>query len=172
MIFNNYLLLAESPLTINPINILLHLLNLAILVAGLWFLLFKPVKRFIKRRNENISKIVDENNKLNAEIESKKNEYEVLILEAKKELSSANEKALVMAKDKTDLIIDKAEKQAKEIIAKTHEENEAERARMLNDVKKQVAQFSVAVANKILEREISEKDNTKIIEEALKSWTN
>lgn len=169
--FSVMLLAENNPLVLDPVNILLHMLNLVILITGLWFLMFKPIKRYVKKRSESISKIIDDNNKLSAEAEAMKNEYEILILEAKKELSRANEEASIIARERADSIIDDAHEQAKALLAKSQEENIAEKARLIYDVKKQVADISVAVANKILEREISEKDNTRIIEEALESWT-
>lgn len=40
------------PLNIDPQQILLHWMNLAILVGGLYFLLYKPVKQFMAKREE------------------------------------------------------------------------------------------------------------------------
>ena len=39
------------PLNINWQQILLHLLNLVILIVGLYLILYKPVKKFMKKRN-------------------------------------------------------------------------------------------------------------------------
>ena len=38
------------PLNIDPQQILLHWMNLAILIGGLYFLLYKPVKQFMEKR--------------------------------------------------------------------------------------------------------------------------
>ena len=40
------------PLNIDPQQILLHWMNLAILVGGLYFLLYQPVKAFLAKREE------------------------------------------------------------------------------------------------------------------------
>ena len=40
------------PLNIDWQQILLHLLNFVILFAGLWLLLYKPVRNFMQKRNE------------------------------------------------------------------------------------------------------------------------
>ena len=44
--------LTGFPLNISPQQILLHWLNLVILVGGLYFILYKPVKKFISKREE------------------------------------------------------------------------------------------------------------------------
>ena len=40
------------PLNIDIQQILLHLLNFTLLFAGLYFLLYKPVKNFMKKREQ------------------------------------------------------------------------------------------------------------------------
>ena len=42
----------DIPLNINWQQILLHLFNFAILFAGLYFLLYKPVKKFMEKREK------------------------------------------------------------------------------------------------------------------------
>ena len=45
------------PLNIDWQQILLHLLNFVILFAGLWLLLYKPVKKFMNGRREKYEKM-------------------------------------------------------------------------------------------------------------------
>ena len=44
------------PLNIDWQQILLHLLNFVILFAGLWLLLYKPVRKFMQNRREHYEK--------------------------------------------------------------------------------------------------------------------
>ena len=50
----------QIPLNIDWQQILLHWLNLAILAGGLYFLLFKPVKQFLRRFNDERRKAIGE----------------------------------------------------------------------------------------------------------------
>ena len=45
------LILAEMPLGLNPLEVLLHLLNFAILLIAIRFLLYKPIKFIAKHEN-------------------------------------------------------------------------------------------------------------------------
>ena len=48
------------PLNIDWQQILLHLFNFAILVAGLYLLLYNPVKKFIKKREDHYVQVDQE----------------------------------------------------------------------------------------------------------------
>ena len=52
-------------------SIVLHLFNLIVLTVGLYFLLFRPVKKMIKQRQEKVKKIEQENADLNEEQQRK-----------------------------------------------------------------------------------------------------
>ena len=50
----------NMPLNIDWQQILLHALNLVILIAGLYLLLFKPVKRFMDERTQKYQSMADD----------------------------------------------------------------------------------------------------------------
>lgn len=56
-------------------SIVLHLFNLVVLTVGLYFLLFKPVKRMVKERQAKVKKIEKENAELNEEVKKDEGEY-------------------------------------------------------------------------------------------------
>ena len=64
------------PLNIDWQQILLHLLNFVILFAGLWLLLYKPVRKFMHERRERYEKTDAEAEKKLAEAEQTRAEYE------------------------------------------------------------------------------------------------
>ncbi len=43
----------------NPTTILLHMANAAMLLAALYFLLYKPVKKFLKAREDKVAAQLD-----------------------------------------------------------------------------------------------------------------
>ena len=75
-------MIADLPFGIDLTKILLHLLNLVILIIGLTFLLYKPVLKFIKKRQDDIQAGIDKGEQLQAEATEKKAEYEKLVEEA------------------------------------------------------------------------------------------
>ena len=66
-------------------SVVMHLIALIILTVGLYFLLFKPVKRMVKERQDKIRKIEKENTDLNEEVRQMKSSTEAVLPAAKKE---------------------------------------------------------------------------------------
>ena len=84
----------NNPLSLDLWNILFHMINLVILIVALYFLLFKPTKKFMAKRKEEIVKITRENEELQESTKKIKEEYDDLIEKAKAEAAKANEEAL------------------------------------------------------------------------------
>ena len=131
------------PLNIDFQQILLHLLNFAILFTGLYILLYKPVKDFMQKRHDHYSDMdnrtradLEEAEKAkkeyeeklsaaDAEIQDKKNKFEAelgdlrkeRIADAEKEAGKIIEDARGIAEREKKRIIENADKEAKEIIA-------------------------------------------------------
>ena len=68
--------IAAVPLNIDWQQILLHLLNFVILFAGLYLLLYKPVKAFMKKRSEHYEKMQKDAEEKNAAADRARTEYE------------------------------------------------------------------------------------------------
>ena len=154
-------------------GIVLHLINLVILTVGLYFLLFKPVKKMIRERQEKVKKIEKENAELNEEVKELKSSSEKVLSEAKKEAAVIHENAVKVAKQKADDIMADAKRseKAKALVDRTETEMDEERRMLRSDVEKQIADVSLAVAEKVIGRDISKEDNRRLIEESLKEWS-
>lgn len=100
-------------------SVVCHLIALIILTVGLYLLLFKPVKRMIKERQDKIKKIEKENSDLNAEVKKMKESTAVVLSEAKKEAAVIHENAVKAANQKADDIVTDAKNQARNLIERT-----------------------------------------------------
>ena len=152
-------------------SIVLHLFNLIILTVGLYLLLFKPVKRMIKERQAKIKKIEKENTELNEEVKKMKESTEVVLSNAKKEAAVIHENAVKVANQKADDIVSSARREAKSLIDRTEQEMEEEHRKLQSDIEKQIADVSLAVAEKVLAREVTPEDDKKLIEDSLAQWS-
>ncbi len=74
------------PLNIDFQQILLHLLNVAILFAILYFLLYKPVKNFIDKRKQEYRDLDDAANSKMKEAEDLKEAYDAKLKQADDEI--------------------------------------------------------------------------------------
>lgn len=152
-------------------SIVLHLFNLVVLTVGLYFLLFKPVKRMVKERQAKIKKIEKENTELNDEVKKMKESTEAVLSDAKKEAAVIHENAVKVANQKADDIVSSARKEAKSLIERTEQEMEEEHRKLQKDIEQQITDVSLAVAEKILSREVTPEDDKKMIEESLAQWS-
>ncbi len=152
-------------------SIIAHLIALIILTVGLYLLLFKPVKRMVKERQEKVKKIEQENSDLNEEVKKMKSSTEVVLSEAKKQAAVIHENAVKVANQKADEIVADARREAKALIERTEREMEEERGKLQSDIEKQITDVSVEVAEALLARKITPEDNKKLIEESLARWS-
>ena len=130
---------AGVPLNIDWRQILLHLLNFAILFAVLYFLLYKPVKNYGEKRKKYYADLDEETKRKDAEAEAKKIEYEnklsaadAEIAEMKSVASRENEKAradmVAEAEKSAEIILKNATAQAEKAKAEAEQKAKAELA--------------------------------------------
>ncbi|MBQ2816793.1 MAG: F0F1 ATP synthase subunit B [Clostridia bacterium] len=153
----------------NPTTVLLHLFNAAILFVALFFLLYKPVRKFMQERSariENSLKEAEEAKKAAEEIAKK---GESVIEEAKLQAAKNIAEGAQSANERAQSIIDSANRQAEEIIEKAREEANS----ILNTTRAQMAdeaaELAVEIAAAILEREVKAQDHKKLVDEFIES---
>ena len=110
------ILAAGVPLNIDWRQILLHLLNFAILFAALYFLLYKPVKKYGEKRKKYYADLDEAANVKNAEAEAKKTEYENKLAEAEAEIADKKSAAALDAEKTRAEIVAEAEREADVIL--------------------------------------------------------
>ncbi|MCI8613438.1 MAG: F0F1 ATP synthase subunit B [Clostridia bacterium] len=151
-------------------EILFHTVNLLILIIALRFLLFKPVKRMIENHKKKLADVVEKNKELEEESAAVKAKYDKMMDEAKIEAAKISAEVTKNAQRKSEEIIDDANRQAKNILDNAKRETLIEQERLKNDLKETVSVLAVDIAEKVLQREIDDSDNEKIIDECLKEW--
>lgn len=154
-------------------KMLLYLANFAILFVGLTFLLFKPVKKFMAKRQEEIKNEYDAVENSKKEAEELKVKYEK---EANLAIAEAKAKAERVQKDaeatllRGNEIVEEAKKEADRIIREADSQAKEEKNQMLKEARDEVIDMAVGIAENILGREISKEDNEKIIGECMDEW--
>ena len=81
------------PLGIDFAQIFLHLFNVVILFGGLYFLLYSPVKAFMKKREDYYKGLDEEANRKLSEADAKNAEYDEKIGQLDAELAAKREEA-------------------------------------------------------------------------------
>ncbi len=137
------------PLNIDWQQILLHWMNLAILTGGLYFLLFKPVKRFMDQREAHYRELERQAADKLAEAERLKADYQAKLAGAGEEIRRERLKAQQATDQAVQQSMDQAEEQARRIISKAKAEAEQNRERVLRESQKEVRELAARAARKL-----------------------
>ena len=164
-------LVSDAILGLSLTKFLLHLLNFAILFTALWFILYKPVMKFIRERQERVEgpkREAEENLKASEQArEAAEDRLRTLDEElsdkraaAEKEAEAAGEKIVADANVRAELIVKSAEEKARQ-----------EAAEVVAGAKAGIRDAAVTLAESILSEKVDKVDD-KLIDDALKDWKN
>jgi len=142
-----------------------YILNLIVLFIILRAILYKPVKKFMKARQDRIQKQQDDAKAVLEAAQGQKQQYEALLSDSRAEAGKLMEQSRSDAEKSAEQIIREAQEQAKQILAEARERAQAERTEALAGVRGEAVGISLELASKILAREVSASDNARLIDE-------
>lgn len=152
---------------INPVSLLMHLVNIVILYIVFRLLLYKPVAKFMKSRQERFAKEREELDAEKAEADAIRAQGDEILHRARSDAETQVAQIMAQADKDAKSIREEAQKQAGVIIENAKQEAQEEKRRQLEAMHDQVMELSVALASRILEREIKPEDHQKLMEEFL-----
>ena len=152
---------------INPVSLLMHLVNIVILYIVFRLLLYKPVAKFMKSRQERFAKEREELDAEKAEADAIRAQGDEILHKARSDAETQVAQIMAQADKDAKSIREEAQKQAGVIIENGTQEAQEEKRRQLEAMHDQVMELSVALASRILEREIKPEDHQKLMEEFL-----
>ncbi len=149
-------------------TVLIFIILLILLGKFAW----KPILNAVRSRNNSIEEALKSADRAKAEMEQLSAKNEEILREARIE----RDKILKEARQMQEKTIEDAKTQAKEeasaIIASAKAAIENEKRSAINDIKNQVAQLSVEIAEKVLAKELSNKESQQALIEDLLNKTN
>jgi F-type H+-transporting ATPase subunit b len=154
-----------------------QIVNTLILYLVLKKFLFVPVTEFIQGRQDEIQSSYDDAEKTNEEAENLKSQYENKLDKVEEE----KQEILIAAKKKADEqgseIIKESKEQAAKLKEKAEQEIEIEKKKAINDVKDDISSMVIMAASKVLENEVDESRNKKLVDDFIKEvgeskWQN
>ena len=137
------------PLNIDWQQILLHWMNLAILTGGLYFLLYKPVKDFMAKREAHYQELDRQADRKLEEAEALKAACQAKLEGAEAEIREARAKAQTAAQQSADAQIAQAQDQARQIVDKARQEAEQSREQALRASQRELRELAAAAAKKL-----------------------
>lgn len=145
------------PLNIDWQQILLHLFNFAILAFGLYFLLYKPVKQFMDKREDHYKTMDEEAEKTKAEAEGLKETYEKKLADADEEIRAQRAEAEKETRNDAAAEIARAKGEAQKILSDARTEAKEERERIIASSGKEIASLAAAAADKLVKEALSDE---------------
>ncbi|MCI8688491.1 MAG: ATP synthase F0 subunit B [Lawsonibacter sp.] len=137
------------PLNIDWQQILLHWMNLAILAGGLYFLLCKPVKQFMDKREEYYRQLDREANEKLAEAQRVKAEYQEKMEGAEEEIHQTRAKIQQAAQQSAQEQLTQAQAQAKQIVDRARTEAEHSRERALKESQRELRRLAAEATRRL-----------------------
>lgn len=144
--------------------------NLFILVLLMKKFLFKPVLNMLEARDKEVSEMY-------SKAETAQNSAEALEKEYSEKLSSAKEEAATIMKNakydatlRGEEIVGEAKKEASAILEKAQKEIEREKEATINEIKGDIANIAVDIAQKVIEKDLHEKDHERLVSEFIDGW--
>lgn len=148
--------MGNLPLNIDLQQILLHALNFVLLFGILWFLLYKPVKEFIEKRNAYYRDRDAETDRIRQQTEALKAEYERKLSAAEAEVTAQREKAEEEAAAEAKRIVEKARADAAQILERARADVEKEHTEMLRHAGEEISGLAAKAAEQIVFRDPKE----------------
>lgn len=138
------------PLNIDWQQILLHLLNFAILAGGLYLLLYKPVKAFMAKREGWYQQQADAAEKTRQEAEALKAAAQAQTDAAAEEAKAIRTKAREDAQEDVRRVKEDAQAQAEKLLSDARVIAENDRKRVMEETEHQVKELVSAAAEKLV----------------------
>ena len=159
----------QDLVSVVPWTFIAQICNLFIQMLLIKKFLFKPIREMLAKRQE----LADEKIRI---AEADKTAAEELKATYEKNMEQARDKAneLLATAQKTatsqsDEIIRAANEQAVAIKSKAEADIAQERRKAVNELKGEIGSMAMEIAGKVIEREISEKDHAKLIDEFIEN---
>ena len=148
-----------------PKDILIHIINIVVLFVLLRVLLYKPVRKFMDARAARIQKEMEDAEEAKKQAQALQEEIAAQRSAAEKQAADIVAEGERQAAEQAGKLLADARGEAAKIIDFAHKKADFERNKAIGEAQKDIADAAVDMAGKIIGREISAKDNEKLIEE-------
>lgn len=148
-------------------TILAQMLNFFILVWILARFAYKPLVSMMQERKERIAKDLADAQATRNEAEQFKADYAAQIANARQEAQQIVEKAVQQAEATTREQLAAAREQIEREKERARQDIVNERDRAMNNLRNEVISLSVAMATKVVAKDMDSETNTKLIEDAI-----
>ena len=145
-------------------TILTFLLLVFVLAKFAW----KPLLKMLQDREDMVRSSLEDAEKAKSELERLNEESEAIMAKARSEAQSILADGKAVAEKVKDDIIAKSKEQANKIREDAGNQIQVEKDKAISEIKKEVVNLTLSVAEKLIQKNLSDADNKSLIEESLK----
>ncbi len=143
---------------------LFMLANLLLLYHYMKKFLFKPVKKMIDERQQEIDDLYADANQSKSDAAELKAQYETRLAEANEEKEEILRAAHRKAQLREEEILREAQDKAAQTLKRADQQIEMEKKRALNEIKDDVSGMALDIASAVLARDIKGEEHTALID--------
>ena len=155
----------DGLVSIDVWTIIAMICNLFIQMLLIKKFLFKRVRDVLDKRRELAEEELRKARVSRDEAEKLRTEYESNMEQAREKATQIIDLAQKNATAKSDEIIREASQEAVAMKARAEADIALERRKAVNEVKNEIGSMAMEIAGKVIEREVSEQDHAKLIDE-------
>ena len=144
------------------------ILTFVVLVVLLTKFAWRPLLDALDRRQESIRKSLDDARQARQELERLRTESTRILVEARTEADAIISRTRADAARAGEEMKTKARADAESIIRNAERQIELEASRAVETIRREAVDLSVAIASKLIQRNITKEDNERLIGETLR----
>ena len=149
-------------------SFVLHLFNIVVLYLLVWFLLYKPISNYMKKRKEGYQNERDAIKGREDGVARREEESDIFLRNARDKGRKIADQEIEAVKQKAKTILDNAQQEAEQLISHARNEMEEERTVMREELRKDAVEMAVRIAEKIIVKNFDDEDNKAFIDKCLK----
>ena len=154
----------ESFVGIDPWTALFTFCNMMITFAVLKKFLFKPIKKMIDDRQQEIDGLYKDAETAKADADAMQAEYRQKLSAAQQTSERLVKEAVARGQSREEEIIRKANQEASAILDKAAADIAMEKKKAVNDAKDEISGIAMAVAGKVVGRQLNDADQADLID--------
>ncbi|MDR0490892.1 MAG: F0F1 ATP synthase subunit B [Oscillospiraceae bacterium] len=150
---------------LHPADILINIINIAVLFFLLRLILWKPVNRYLSERTKRVRKELEDAEKTLLDAEALKQEYTVNLEDIEAHGRDVMRESRAKASEEAEEILGEAREKARGMISEARERINEERELAIDNARREIAQLATDMASRILKREVLPEDNAGAVED-------
>ena len=154
----------EAFIGVNFWTALFTLLNTLTIFFVARHFLFRPVMKIIKDRQKEIDGMYSDADTAKGEANAMRSEYQRKLADAQATSDRIVKEAVARGQSRQEEIIRQAQQEASAIMDKASADIELERKKAINDAKNEISGIAIAIAGKVVGRELNEKDQAALVD--------